>query len=222
MEITSQLDFQRYSKFIESRKQRELLEGVYTEKHHILPKALGGGDEEENLIILTGREHFIAHLMLWKTYKGKMTFAFHMMNTLEKYDSKLTSKQYSKLKEDFSKKLKSRRLSESTKKKISDSSKGRIFSEATRKKLSKANKGRRGQHTHSEETKRKMRKAHLGKKMPKFSEEHKLKIGLANTGKIRTEEVRNKISSSLMGHKVSEETKNKMRESKINRRKEDE
>ena len=51
----------RYDKFIESRKHRVLPEGTYTETHHILPKSLGGLNEDCNLIELTAREHFIAH-----------------------------------------------------------------------------------------------------------------------------------------------------------------
>lgn len=40
----------------------------YFEKHHILPKSLGGIDDENNLVKLTAREHFICHWLLVKTY----------------------------------------------------------------------------------------------------------------------------------------------------------
>lgn len=33
----------------------------YHERHHILPKCLGGTDDKENLIDLYAKEHFIAH-----------------------------------------------------------------------------------------------------------------------------------------------------------------
>ena len=36
----------------------------YHERHHIVPKCMGGGNEDENLIDLFAREHFIAHKML--------------------------------------------------------------------------------------------------------------------------------------------------------------
>lgn len=36
----------------------------YHERHHILPKCLGGGNEEKNLIDLYAKEHFIAHKLL--------------------------------------------------------------------------------------------------------------------------------------------------------------
>ncbi len=36
----------------------------YHERHHIIPKCLGGSNEEENLIDLFAKEHFIAHKLL--------------------------------------------------------------------------------------------------------------------------------------------------------------
>ena len=36
----------------------------YHERHHIVPKCMGGGNEQENLIDLFAREHFEAHRML--------------------------------------------------------------------------------------------------------------------------------------------------------------
>lgn len=37
---------------------------VYYENHHIIPKCLGGNDEKNNLVLLTAKEHFIAHKLL--------------------------------------------------------------------------------------------------------------------------------------------------------------
>lgn len=36
----------------------------YHERHHILPKCLGGGNDEDNLIDLFAKEHFVAHKLL--------------------------------------------------------------------------------------------------------------------------------------------------------------
>ena len=36
----------------------------YHERHHIVPKCMGGTDEEDNLIDLFAREHFMAHKLL--------------------------------------------------------------------------------------------------------------------------------------------------------------
>lgn len=52
----------------------------YVERHHILPKSLGGKDENDNIVILTGREHWIAHLLLHKIYRKLQTnYACHIM-----------------------------------------------------------------------------------------------------------------------------------------------
>ena len=40
----------------------------YMERHHIVPKCLGGGNREENLVYLTAKEHFIAHKLLVRIY----------------------------------------------------------------------------------------------------------------------------------------------------------
>lgn len=45
---------------------------VSLEKHHILPSCIGGGDEPENLVLLTPREHFVAHKLLVKMYPSSI------------------------------------------------------------------------------------------------------------------------------------------------------
>ncbi|UGO50234.1 putative homing endonuclease [Morganella phage vB_MmoM_Rgz1] len=40
----------------------------YTERHHIVPRCLGGNDDTSNLVLLTAEEHFIAHRLLSKIY----------------------------------------------------------------------------------------------------------------------------------------------------------
>ena len=58
-----------YFNIIENRK----LLGIpdeYSEKHHIIPKSLGGSNNDDNLISLTGREHFLVHWLLVKMTTG--------------------------------------------------------------------------------------------------------------------------------------------------------
>jgi hypothetical protein len=43
----------------------------YIEKHHIVPKSLGGNNNLENLVRLTAREHFICHWLLTKMVSNK-------------------------------------------------------------------------------------------------------------------------------------------------------
>ena len=56
----------------------------YCEEHHILPSALGGGDNKENLVWLTSREHYVAHIFLAKLHGGKMWAALRWMSDQRK------------------------------------------------------------------------------------------------------------------------------------------
>jgi len=69
-----------YSRIIERAKdQNRSRKQGYFERHHIIPKSLGGQDDKSNMVFLTAREHFIVHLLLTKMTKGaeksKMVFA---------------------------------------------------------------------------------------------------------------------------------------------------
>ena len=109
------IHYNRYINFIYSRQFRKIPEEIYIEKHHIIPKSLNGTNDNGNLIQLTAREHFIAHLILWKAFKGPMTQAFRWMSDSNRFNNKLTSKQYERLKNDREK------VSEETKNKMSNS-----------------------------------------------------------------------------------------------------
>jgi hypothetical protein len=60
-----------YNSLIEKRKS-EPSQG-YTENHHIIMKSMGGPNDKDNLVTLTGREHWIAHLLLFKIHRNKQT-----------------------------------------------------------------------------------------------------------------------------------------------------
>lgn len=73
-----------YNLLIEKAKNRTLPKKIYTERHHIIPRSLGGTDDKDNLVRLTAREHYIAHLLLWKMKlpgeaNMKMVHAFNQM-----------------------------------------------------------------------------------------------------------------------------------------------
>ena len=73
----------------------------YYEEHHILPKSIFPEFTDLkihawNSVLLTAREHFICHLLLWKHYKYiksnnqyKMSNALNLVNKWGKYNSKL-------------------------------------------------------------------------------------------------------------------------------------
>ena len=52
----------------------------YTERHHVIMRSMGGSDDSTNLVALTGREHWIAHLLLHKIHlQSETAHACHMM-----------------------------------------------------------------------------------------------------------------------------------------------
>lgn len=92
-----------YHKIVEmsTKKNRVKTNEVYYEKHHIVPKSLGGGNEKENLVLLTPREHFLVHWLLTKMvidqdHKRKMHNAFYRLSHSSKFNNKrkLTPRQY--------------------------------------------------------------------------------------------------------------------------------
>jgi hypothetical protein len=97
---------ERYIKFIEHC--RESNDADRNIGHHICPRAAEMFKEYEcfrknpwNKILLTERQHFIAHLILWKVYRNvSMTFALNMMRNFGGVT--VTSRLYEELREDVS------------------------------------------------------------------------------------------------------------------------
>lgn len=54
----------------------------YTEKHHIIPKCMGGTDDKINIVRLSAKAHYVAHHLLTKIYpkNPKLMFAYNMMS----------------------------------------------------------------------------------------------------------------------------------------------
>jgi len=113
---------------------------VYYENHHIIPKCLGGSDKSENLVLLTAREHFIAHKLLVLIYGNNknLVYACIRLSYSRTGDYIKSALDYEFIKY-FLIKI--------------------PMSTETRNKISKSQKGR----TRSNEFKQKNRESHLGK-----------------------------------------------------------
>ena len=193
-------------KFIDSLKS-QVIDG-YSEKHHIIPKSMGGTDARSNLIALTPRQHFVAHWMLWKAYGGSMGRAFFMMSNFGKY-GKVNSRTYAMARADYSEQVSIQitgkvmpPISEETRQKMSKSAVGRKVSDATKAKISAFQKGCK----HDADFGRKVSEAKKG-------------IATRGTGWQQSQETRNKIGQAqigalnhMHGKKHSMETRLKMAE----------
>jgi hypothetical protein len=94
-----------YYNIINHARNRQL--AGYKEKHHIVPKSLGGPNTKDNLVDLTAREHFICHRLLVKMTTGdarrKMLYAAWRMCTTDKYG--INSRVYEQIRTNHSKSL---------------------------------------------------------------------------------------------------------------------
>ena len=98
------MDYQRiYNAIISKRKLSPLKKSPtsYTESHHIIPRCLGGNDSKENLIRLTGREHFVAHRLLAKIHPNDRGLAFAVFTMRNLQDRRVPSKTYELLKKRY-------------------------------------------------------------------------------------------------------------------------
>lgn len=107
----------RYANFILScvESNKLLVESVYTENHHILPKAFwprykSFKNYPWNCAKLTARQHYISHIMLAKLFGGKMWLALDRMTAkspshTENRDYRIDSKIYEKIRIEKSKYL---------------------------------------------------------------------------------------------------------------------
>jgi hypothetical protein len=180
---------------LENRKRKQ---ERYYENHHILPKSLGGLDEDNNLVLLTAKEHFICHKLLKEIYPGrKMSYALWIMVIMK--NKHISAREYDRLKNEISK----IGWSDEAKQKLSDSKKGRKPSLETRRKMSIAQSTRKRK-PFTDEAKENMRKAQLGKKL---SMETRKKMSAAKKGKHVTKETIEKIKISK-AKKSSEERSN--------------
>lgn len=102
------MDYGRiYSALVERARGRSL--DGYVERHHVLPKCMGGGDERANIVRLTAEEHFVAHQLLVKMHPGHIGLLW-ALSAMCNGSSRLqrTNKRYGWLRRKFSKALSER------------------------------------------------------------------------------------------------------------------
>lgn len=168
---------------------------IYYERHHIIPRCVGGTNNKQNLVLLTSKEHFICHKLLCEIYpdQPKLKYAVWAMLNIRELNKEKQSRNY----------------------RIGVREYERLRSEYVNELMTRENwippfKGKK----HTEEAKRKNSEKHRGKRTPlsdvtkkKISEkltdhfknnEHHMKGSIAwNRGITHTKEVRDKIRASV-------------------------
>lgn len=191
------MDLQRiHDNIITAAKDRASIDEYY-ERHHIIPSSLGGTNDAANIVLLTGKEHYIIHWILYRINPCPETaYAWHRMsygpNVYHK--GRITARKYDYARkafaEEHSKNMRGRKLSVSHRQHLSESkmgSKNPMFGK-----------------THSEEFKEKLRIQNTGENNPFFGKTHsdEVKAKLSQYAKERTGE-----KSNAHGNHHSEETK---------------
>jgi hypothetical protein len=183
-----------YYRIVENATTRSI--DGYTEKHHIIPRCLGGDDSPDNLVRLTGHEHFVCHLLLTKMLDGRLKHkavkAARMMATTagpKQQRYKVTGRIYQILKQQATEVL------DETRKKMCASQKRRF----------RNSPGTFKNKTHTEETLKKLRKPR--------TEEQKIKQSLAMKGRFkgRTPHNKGKTFEELYGPEEAIKLKEKVK-----------
>lgn len=171
----------------------------YHERHHIIPKCMGGTNDEENLVDLFAREHFLAHKLLAQENpnNNSLVYAWGCMAWVKNANQdryELTPEEYEDARIAFAK-----AISNNSKERFSNPENnpmygihrfgnnnpmyGKCHTEAAKQKISQKQKERfvnpenhpmYGKH-HTEKTRQKMRENHAdfnGEKHPMYGRKH--------------------------------------------------
>lgn len=184
-----------YFSIIANAQARTLPPTTYIEKHHIVPKSLGGNNKKENIAALTAKEHLVCHLLLVKMTSGdaKSKMACAAMRMM------FSSKTHSRCKI-------SSRTYESVRIAVANSKKGKTgykHTEESKKKISQSKIGK--ERTFTQEWRDNIGKSQLGLKKPPCTDERKKKISAAQKGIPRgpqSDDHRRKVSESKKGKKL--------------------
>jgi hypothetical protein len=172
-----------YYNIINNRKVNKIDECEYQESHHIIPRSLGGSDDSENLVNLSGKEHYLVHLLLINMLepgneRNKMAYALSLMGSFVN-NGHISAKQFENVRRYASFALKGIPRSEETKQKIREARAKQVITEETKELWRKNRRGK----PKSEEHKRKISEANIGKHSVSYTEERRKKQSLALTGK---------------------------------------
>lgn len=186
-----------HDQIIARAKSRKLVD-CYFEKHHVVPKSIGGTDADDNVVALTGREHYLIHWLLYKIHNCReMAFAWYRMSHAKHSVVRYVSHTFQYARAARAKAMSDlfygKRLSVEHKKKLCVAKLGKTYAD-----LGRNESPLRGR---------------------ELTDDHKKKVGQAAKGRMRTAESRAAQSASMsgklnhqFGKSPSDETRRKLSE----------
>lgn len=169
----------------------------YLEKHHIIPKCMGGKNEEDNYVLFTYREHIIAHHLLHRIFPENHKLALAYLGMIYMNPNRKVGKGVYKIVNGKEVPYTTRDLEE------------------IRKLVAEKNRIEKTGVKYSDEVKRKLSEMRMGHEVKETTRQ---KISEARVGMEFTEEHKKNISKSHKGMKLSEETKKKVSENSVTKR----
>lgn len=211
----------------------------YHERHHIIPKSCGGGNEKENLIDLYAKEHFEAHKLLAKENpdNDKLIYAYTCMAFLKndyEHRYELSPEEYEEARKIHAEMISNRYTgegnpfygkihTEEARQKIRESNSGRVPSEETRKKMSDSLSGERnpmfGKHLTQEQINN-IKQKMSGENNPMYgiSPKERMDEETYNLWRKHLSEKLSGENNPMFGKTHSEESKEKNRQSHLGKR----
>ena len=157
----------------------------YCERHHIIPRCMGGGGETSNIVKLTAEEHYVAHQLLVKMCPDESGLVHALIRMAHLYPN---NKIYGWIRRRhsvaMSKLQTGRRHTEAAKRKMSLSKKGKPLPRTPEwtEKIAASNRGKKLSLAHCR-CLRSSQAWNPGNRGKKFTEEHRAKIGAASRGR---------------------------------------
>lgn len=164
-------------------------DGSYYERHHIVPKSLGGNEANINKVLLTFKEHFICHWLLTKMVDKKEHF-WKMNSALNRMAHISPSLHTGRILLSWQF-VRAKQAHVDARKGKPGPNSGKKFSDEFRAKISSVATGR----VLSKETRAKMSASKTGRVL---SKETRAKMSASATGRIHSAEARAKMSVSQM------------------------
>ena len=188
--------FQKYLEFCHSRQHRGIKKTKGFHRHHIFPKSFERIDQDWNIVLLTHREHYIAHLLLVKACEHSKALKgfIHVARKVGITNSRAYSSREAAWRQSQKDHMITHYSDPENRKKTGEKSKGKKRTEEQKQKQREA-AIRRYQNPEERE---KTRQSALSRKP--YTPEQLENFSAAAKKRMENVETRNKISESLQGN----------------------